>query len=82
MQNFGEQIQVKGSKSVSTVFLGPLTNFRCSFTEMKSTFIKLQNEPLPKDISQVLLIVRDGPLFLLGGGYLFLKKNCSQAVVG
>ena len=27
-----------------------------SFTEMKSTFIKLQNECLPKDIGQVLLI--------------------------
>ena len=26
---------------------------------MKSTFIKLQNEPLPKDIGQVLLIVNN-----------------------
>ena len=30
-----------------------------SFTEMKSTFIKLQNEPLSKDIGQVLLIVNN-----------------------
>ena len=30
---------------------------QCSFTEMKSTFIKLQNEALPKDIRQALLIV-------------------------
>ena len=29
---------------------------QCSFTEMKSTFIKVQNEPVPKDIGQVLLI--------------------------
>ena len=28
---------------------------QCSFTEMKTTFIKLQNEPLPKDIGQELL---------------------------
>ena len=39
---------------MSTVFLGTLTDFRCilqcSFIEMKSSFIKLQNESLPKDI--------------------------------
>ena len=31
------------------------------------------------------VIIRDGPLFFIGGGrggYLFRKKNCSQAVVG
>ena len=53
----------KGQKSVSTVFLGTLTDFRyilqCSVTEMKSTFVKLQNEPLPKDNGQVLLIVNN-----------------------
>ena len=32
---------------------------QCSLTEMKSTFIKLQNEPLPKDIGQVLLTVNN-----------------------
>ena len=26
-------------------------------------------------------MVRDGPLFFYRGGYLFRKKNCSQAVV-
>ena len=31
----------------------------CLFTEMKSTFIKLQNESLPKDIGQELLIVNN-----------------------
>ena len=29
------------------------------FTEMKSTFIKLENEPLPKGIGQELLIVNN-----------------------
>ena len=56
-----EQIEFKGQKSVSVVFLGTLTEFRCilqcSFTEMKSTFIELQNEPLPKDVDQELLMV-------------------------
>ena len=32
---------------------------KCSFTEMKSTFIELQNESLPKDIGQELLIVNN-----------------------
>ena len=32
---------------------------QCSFTEMKSTFIKFQYEPLPKDIGQALLIVNN-----------------------
>ena len=32
---------------------------QCSFTEMKSNFIKLQNEPIPKDIGQKLLIVNN-----------------------
>ena len=32
---------------------------QCSFTEMKSTFIKLQNESLPKDIDQELLTVNN-----------------------
>ena len=35
---------------------------QCSFTEMKSTFIKLQNESLPKDIGQELLIVNNSVL--------------------
>ena len=30
---------------------------QCTFTEMKTTYIKLQNESLPKDIGQKLLIV-------------------------
>ena len=30
-----------------------------SFTEMKSTFIKLQNEPSQKDIGQILLTVNN-----------------------
>ena len=37
----------------------PLYFAQCSFTEMKSTFIKLQNESLPKDIRQELLIVNN-----------------------
>ena len=37
----------------------PLYSAQCSFTERKSTFIKLQNEPLPKDIGQELLIVNN-----------------------
>ena len=32
---------------------------QCSFAEMKYTFIELQNEPLPKNIGQVLLIVNN-----------------------
>ena len=32
---------------------------QCSFTEMKSTFIKLQNESLPKDIDQELYFVNN-----------------------
>ena len=32
---------------------------QCSFTELKSTFIKLQKEPLPKDIGQELLMVNN-----------------------
>ena len=35
---------------------------QCSFTEMKSISIELQNEPLPKDIGQVLLIVNNSVL--------------------
>ena len=37
----------------------PLYFAQCSFTEMKSTFIKLQNESLQKDIGQELLIVNN-----------------------
>ena len=37
----------------------PLYFAQCSFTEMKSTFIKLQNESLPKDIGQEWLIVNN-----------------------
>ena len=37
----------------------PLYFAKCSFTEMKSTFIKLQNESLPKDIRQELLFVNN-----------------------
>ena len=58
-----EQIGFKGQKSVSAVFLETSTDFRCilqcSFTEMKSTFIKLQYESLPNDIGQELLIVNN-----------------------
>ena len=32
---------------------------QCSLTEMKSTFVKLQNESLPKDIGQELLLVKN-----------------------
>ena len=32
---------------------------QCSFTEITSTFIKLQNEPSPKDIGQELPIVNN-----------------------
>ena len=32
---------------------------QCSFAEMISTFIKLQNEPLAKNIGQVLLIANN-----------------------
>ena len=35
---------------------------QCSFTEKKSTFIKLQNESLPKDIGQELLVVNNSVL--------------------
>ena len=35
---------------------------QCSFTEMKSTFIELQSESLPKDIGQVLLMANNGVL--------------------
>ena len=37
----------------------PLYFAQCSFTEMKTTFIKLQNESLPIDIGQELHIVND-----------------------
>ena len=37
----------------------PLYFAQSSFTEMKSAFIKFQNEPLPKDIGQELLIVNN-----------------------
>ena len=41
----------------------PLYFAQCLFTEMKSTFVKLQNESLPKDIGQELLIVNYSVLF-------------------
>ena len=37
----------------------PLYFAQCSFTEMKSTFAKLHNESLQKDIGQELLIVNN-----------------------
>ena len=37
----------------------PLYFAQSSLTEMKSTFVKLQNEPLPKAIGQELLIVNN-----------------------
>ena len=37
----------------------PLNFAQCSFTEAQSTFIKLQNESLLKDIGQELLIVNN-----------------------
>ena len=40
----------------------PLYFTQCSFTEMKTTFIKLQNESLPKDIGQELFIVNNSVL--------------------
>ena len=40
----------------------PLYFAQYSFTEMKSTFIKPQNESLPKDIGQELLIVNNSVL--------------------
>ena len=49
--------------------LFPLYLAQCSFTEMKTTFIKLQNESLPKDIGQELLIVKNSfltcPIFFI-----------------
>ena len=38
---------------------------QCLFTEMKSTFIKLQNESLLKDIAQKLLIVNNSAYTVL-----------------
>ena len=40
----------------------PLYFAHCSFAEMKTTFIKLQNESLPKDIGQELLTVNNSVL--------------------
>ena len=40
----------------------PLYFAQCSFTEMKTTFIKLQNGSIPKDIRQELLIVNNSVL--------------------
>ena len=37
----------------------PLYSAERSFTEMKSAFINLQNESLPKDISQELLVINN-----------------------
>ena len=37
----------------------PMYFAQCSFTDIKSTFIKLQNDPLPKGIGQVLVIVNN-----------------------
>ena len=37
----------------------PLYFAQCSFTEMKTTFIKLQNQPFPKEIGQEFLIVNN-----------------------
>ena len=39
--------------------MSPIYFAQCSLTEVKSTFIKLQNDPLPKDIGQVLLVVNN-----------------------
>ena len=36
-----------------------------------------------EEVAVVVIMLWDGPLFFIGdGGYLFHKKNCSQAVVG
>ena len=50
-----EQIEFKGLCRNFNGF--PMYFSQCSFTEMKSKFNKLENEPLPKDIGRVLLIV-------------------------
>ena len=52
-----EQIEFKGQKSVSTVFLGTLTDFRCICTVFIYRNENLQNESLPKDPRQELFIV-------------------------
>ena len=59
-----EQIEFKGQKFVSYCFPRNFNGFsmyfaQCSFTKLKGAFIKLQNEPVLKDIGQVLLIVND-----------------------
>ena len=43
----------------------PLYFAQCSFTEIKTTFINLQNDSLPKDIGQELLIVNNSVLTCL-----------------
>ena len=44
----------------------PLYFGQCSFTEMKSTFVKLQNESLLRNNGQELLIVNNVSYFLHG----------------
>ena len=59
-----EQIEFKGLE-ISICCLPrnfnrfPMYFAQYSFAEMKSTFIKLETEPLPKDIRQVLLILNN-----------------------
>ena len=55
---------------------------QCSFTEMKTTFIKLQNESLPKDIGQELLIVNNNvltcPIFFIILSQFFCASQPAQ----
>ena len=61
--NSGSRLNLKVRISIYCLPLNfngcPLYFAQYSFTEMKSTFIKLQNELLPKAIGQELLVVNN-----------------------
>ena len=57
-RNHGVSLPPPGEK-YKNFNLFPIYFAQCSFTEMKSTFIKLQNESLPKVIGQELLLVNN-----------------------
>ena len=60
--NSGSRLNLKVRNQYLLFPSGTLTDFGCilhSVTEMKSTFIKIQNESLPKDIGQELLVVNN-----------------------
>ena len=60
LQLYGSFFRKFSSEVKKYIFKGfPMYVAQCSFTEMKNTFIKLQNEPLPKDVGQVLLAVNN-----------------------